>query len=141
MPTLVTEGAYRREPYLLPPIRYPDGRLWLKIGGDPQDLPLTPAEIAPWFRGSGTPDVAAHLRQVLDGLMPGLAPVSTRTEACVVTFTADDRPLVDQLSGRIAVATAGCARGAKASDELGRLAAEAVLGRLAPGPARLDGAA
>ena len=61
--------------------------------------------------------------------MPGLAVRRTRTEACVVTFTREDRPLVDRLSPHVTVATAGCARGAKGSDEIGRLAAEAVAGR------------
>ncbi|MEM7616483.1 MAG: FAD-dependent oxidoreductase, partial [Pseudomonadota bacterium] len=28
------------EPYLLPPIRYPDGKIYLKLGGDPDDLHL-----------------------------------------------------------------------------------------------------
>jgi sarcosine oxidase len=129
MPTLVMEARSGREPYLLPPIRYPDGGLWIKIGGDPVDVPLARDEVAAWFRTPGDPAVAAHHRVVLDALMPGLRVLDTRTEACVVTFTRDDRPLVDRLSPRVTVATAGCARGAKASDELGRLAAEEVAGR------------
>ena len=94
-----------------------------------------------WFRGAGSPAVAAHLRAVLDALMPGLAVRRTRTEACVVTFTRADRPLVDRLSAHVTLATAGCARGAKASDEIGRLAAEAVAGRGWPELALLKAAA
>jgi sarcosine oxidase len=141
MPTLVLEARDGREPYLLPPIRYPDGGLWIKIGGDPVDLPVEGAAMTEWFRGTGSPSVAAHLRAVLDALLPGLKVVRTRTEACVVTFTPGDRPLVDRLSPHVTIATAGCARGAKASDEIGRLAAEAVAGRGAPELALLEGAA
>jgi sarcosine oxidase len=129
MPTLVMEARSGREPYLLPPILYPDGGLWIKIGGDPVDVQLDRDEVAAWFRTPGNPDVAAHHRAVLDALMPDLKVQRTRTEACVVTFTRDDRPLVDRLSPHITLATAGCARGAKASDELGRLAAEEIAGR------------
>lgn len=128
MPCVVIEAEDGREPYLLPPIPYPDGGLWLKIGGDPVDRPLAPNEVLPWFRTEGSPEVAAHLRAILDRVLPGLAPRRTRTEACAVTFTPEDRPLAGPLSARITLATAGCARGAKGSDEIGRLAAEAVLG-------------
>lgn len=141
MPTLVMEARDGREPYLLPPIRYPDGGLWIKIGGDPVDVPVEGAAMTEWFRGAGSPEVAAHLRAVLDGLMPGLAVERTRTEACVVTFTRADRPLVDRLSAHVTLATAGCARGAKGSDEIGRLAAEAVAGRGWPELALLKAAA
>jgi sarcosine oxidase len=129
MPTLVMEARNGREPYLLPPIRYPDGGLWIKIGGDPVDLPLEPAAMGDWFRGPGKPEVAGYLREVLDRLMPGLRVLRTRTEACAVTFTREDRPLVDRLSPHVTIATAGCARGAKGSDEIGRLAAEEIAGR------------
>jgi sarcosine oxidase len=138
MPTLVMEARTGREPYLLPPIRYPDGGLWIKIGGDPVDIPVAGAAMTDWFRGPGSPQVAAHLRAVLDALMPDLTVERTRTEACVVTFTPGDRPLVDRLSGHVTLATAGCARGAKASDEIGRLAAEAVAGRGWPELALLE---
>ncbi|MGR3462778.1 MAG: hypothetical protein ACU0AX_01555 [Roseovarius sp.] len=42
------------------------------------------------------------------------------------------------LSDRIGVATAGCGRGAKCSDELGRLGAETILGHTLPCPAQTD---
>ncbi|MCR8725953.1 FAD-dependent oxidoreductase [Frigidibacter sp. ROC022] len=132
MPTLVMQDAMQREPYLMPPIRYPDGGLWLKIGGDPRDLPLAREELDDWFRSPGLAEVAAHLEALLGNLMPDLRIEATRTEACAVSFAPGDRPLIDRLSDRLTVATAGCARGAKSGDELGRLAAEAVLGRVDP---------
>lgn len=132
IPALVTVARGGREPYLLPPIRYPDGRMWLKIGGDPVDIPLSGQEIGDWFRSDGSPEVAAHLRDILARLIPDFRPLSLHNQACAVTFTSRDLPLIDRVSARITVATAGCARGAKASDELGRLAFAAVFGQIDP---------
>src|SRR5690606_34504970 len=38
MPSLIYEpGDPTKHIYLLPPVRYPDGKVYLKIGGDPDD--------------------------------------------------------------------------------------------------------
>jgi sarcosine oxidase len=129
MPTAVIEARSGREPYLLPPIQYPDGKYYLKIGGDPVDRPVEGEAISEWFRGTGSPEVQAHLEAILQALMPKVRPLSRHRQACVVTFTDRDRPLIDRISDRITVATAGCARGAKASDELGRLAMDCLMGQ------------
>ena len=60
MPSLIWLEPDGNDPYLLPPIRYPDGRTYLKMGGDVVDVacrilrqPRTgsgPAEIPPWGR-------------------------------------------------------------------------------------------
>lgn len=124
MPALIWHEADGFGPYLLPPIRYPDGQHWLKIGGDTVDLRLPDsAAINTWFRGGGNPDVAAMLVDWTRRHLPGLAIAETRSGACVVTYSADDRPVLRRLSDRLVVAAAGCGRAAKSSDELGRLGA------------------
>ena len=124
MPSLVYQKADGRDPYLLPPIRYPDGRTYLKLGGDPQDVTLSDGDaIRDWFRGPGSAAVGDDLRAHILDRMPGLRIASMHTEACVTTFTPGDRPEIRRLGDRMAVATAGCGRGAKCSDELGRIAA------------------
>jgi sarcosine oxidase len=40
MPSMRCFGPKGENPYILPPIPYPDGHTWLKLGGDPVDLPL-----------------------------------------------------------------------------------------------------
>ncbi|MEM6897951.1 MAG: FAD-dependent oxidoreductase, partial [Pseudomonadota bacterium] len=50
MPTLILEDGKLINIYLLPPIRYPDGRVYLKIGGGPMDRQLrTEAEMRAWY--------------------------------------------------------------------------------------------
>lgn len=130
MPSLIYLKPNGEDPYLLPPIRYPDGKLYLKLGGDPEDIALKDTDaVKAWFRGGGSAAVAEHLTAQVRERMPGLAIRSVRREPCVTTYTARDTPVIALLSDRLAVAVAGCGRGAKCSDELGRLGAEAVLGR------------
>lgn len=133
MPTLIKILADGRDLYLLPPIRYPDGKTYLKLGGDPVDVPLEDSETAKaWFRGQGDPQVVDYLASELQQIVPGLRAKSVSGIACVTTFTARDRPIIARLDDRLSVATAGHGKGAKCSDELGRLAAEAVMGRCDP---------
>jgi sarcosine oxidase len=124
MPSLVYQAADGRDPYLLPPIRYPNGKTYLKLGGDPADMTLASTDaIKAWFHTAGSPQVGADLRAHILARMPGLRISAMHTEACVTTFTAADRPAIRHLNDRVAVAVAGCGRGAKCSDELGRMAA------------------
>lgn len=142
LPPLIYLNADGDGPYLLPPIRYPDGRWYLKLGGDPVDVPLhSGAEISAWFRMGGSAEVAAGLEAEMRARMPGLAIEAVSRAACVTTFTPEDRARLAMVTERIGVATAGCGRGAKCSDELGRLGALVVMGEGLPGWARADHAA
>ena len=131
MPTLIHYDG--RDPYLLPPIRYPDGRLRLKMGGDPEDVVLEDDRAKrAWFRSGGSPRVAVRLEAMMRERIPGLRTRARRLAPCVTTFTPSDRPLIEPLTDRVAVATAGCGRGAKCSDELGRMGAALVAPLRAP---------
>lgn len=130
MPTLVWEPADpRAAPYLLPPLPYPDGRWYMKIGGDPMDRALgSDAEIADWFRTEGDPAVRDKLLEMLCELMPGLRWVGLGSAACVTSFTPQRAPLIHAAGERIFAVTTGNGSGAKCSDEIGRLGALLALG-------------
>ncbi|GFE65477.1 NAD(P)/FAD-dependent oxidoreductase [Litoreibacter roseus] len=122
MPTLVYDTP--EDPYLLPPIRYPDGKNYLKLGGDPHDVPLNDmAAVSAWFRAGGSADVRDQLEVMIRRLMPDLQIASVKMDACVTSWTHDRRPEIGHVSDRIAVCTGGNGAGAKCSDELGRLGA------------------
>ena len=71
LPPLIYLHAHGDGPYLLPPIRYPDGRWYLKLGGDAVDVPLaTSTDIGDWFRSGGNPEVARDLAEQMRALMP-----------------------------------------------------------------------
>ncbi|MBC2774879.1 FAD-dependent oxidoreductase [Rhizobium sp. AQ_MP] len=113
--------------YLLPPVRYPDGKTYLKIGGDPDDLQLeTEPEIRAWFRRGGRLTTRDHLHRIITGLVPTLADAPLSMAACVTSFTPENYPAIGFASERIAVLTGGCGAAAKSSDEIGRIGAELI---------------
>ena len=130
MPSLIHQpDDPRGHIYLLPPVRYPDGKTYLKIGGDPDDLRLeTEPAIRAWFRSGGRAGIRDHLSRIIDGLVPDLAGAPLSMAACVTSFTPNNYPAIGFASDRIAVLTGGCGAAAKSSDEIGRLGAELLIG-------------
>ncbi|MEM7545601.1 MAG: FAD-dependent oxidoreductase [Pseudomonadota bacterium] len=127
MPSLVFRSHRPGGPYLLPPIRYPDGRTYIKLGGDPTDEPIeTEAEIGDWFRSGGDANVRDFLEDSYRELMPTVRIETVSMDACVTSWTEDRYPEIGMLTDRIGVATGGNGAGAKCSDELGRRGALAV---------------
>lgn len=127
--------------YWVPPVLYPDGRRYLKVGGsmasNPEfsDDPQGDTALTDWFHGSGDPAEAAALRNCLDDLLPTMTVRTASTVPCVYTGTPSGYPTIDWLEPRVAVAIGGNGSGAKCSDELGRLGATLVADRdLGPGP-------
>lgn len=130
MPSLIVAGRVQDENfYLLPPVLYPDGRHYIKIGGDPTDLPMKDETAArDWFRGEGSRPAADHIARLFAEVMPSFTPVSTHIAPCVTTYTPHGYPVIGFTGGdRIAVVTGGNGTAAKSSDEIGRLGASLVL--------------
>jgi sarcosine oxidase len=133
MPSLIWLEPDGNDPYLLPPIRYPDQRVYLKMGGDVVDVVLRDTQdMQDWFRSGGNRSVGRMLEAQVRARMPGLRVQSAHVQPCVTTFTPQNIPALDRISPRLSVAVGGCGRGAKCSDELGRLGAELALGRALP---------
>lgn len=132
-PSLIYYDAEGRDPYLLPAIRYPDGKYYLKLGGDRIDVKLnSQKEISDWFRSGGSPEVCDALDAHFRERMPNVEILSVTKAACVTSFVKSDLPLIRRLNDNLFVATAGSGRAAKSSDELGRLASEQVQGNALP---------
>lgn len=115
--------------YVLPPIRYPDGRIYLKIGGES----LSPqaqdeAALNAWFRTKGSAAAGAQLEGELRRLMPDLGIVRATTAACAVSFTQTGHPYIGRIEADTTLLTGGNGAAAKSADELGRLGAIAALG-------------
>jgi sarcosine oxidase len=112
--------------YILPPIRYPDGKYYVKIGGGQRNRALRSlAELIAWFRSPGDAQEARQLTELLRKIIPPLRPVSLHTESCVTSYTRTGYPYADLLpGGRIGVLTGGNGSAAKSADEIGRMGAE-----------------
>ncbi len=116
--------------YILPPVRYPNGKTYLKIGGDPEDVELTTvAEMKEWFRGDGDPKAGRYMAEQLFKLMPSLASQGVTFGSCVTSFTPRGNPLIYGQTKRVFALTGGNGAGAKCADEIGRLGALKVTGQ------------
>jgi glycine/D-amino acid oxidase-like deaminating enzyme len=130
MPSLIVHGPEDVDSiYLLPPIRYPDGKHYIKIGGDPDDYVMTrEGDLRAWFRTDGRKAVGAHLSRIFKALLPDVRALSVSTGSCVTSYTPTGYPMIGYTaSPRIAVLTGGNGAAAKSSDEIGRLGAELLL--------------
>jgi len=141
MPTIicpVLDDPQLASIYVLPPIRYPDGKFYIKLGGnnEPERHAHSLADLQAWFRTEGDPVDGEHLRLALHSLIPDLAARSYTTRPCVVTYTAHGYPYLDTLlPDRLFVAVGGCGSAAKSSDAIGAEAAGQVLGKRSTNPA------
>jgi sarcosine oxidase len=115
--------------YMLPPIRYPDGNWYLKIGSPHSVATLTDLEeLSRWFREPIRPSVQAHAERLLRTIIPGLDFDYVHAEPCCTTQTPSGFPYIDFGDDPRLVWLVGCNGAAgKSADELGRLAARLVL--------------
>ncbi|GAK69222.1 putative oxidoreductase [Agrobacterium rubi TR3 = NBRC 13261] len=130
MPSLIYEPADpRKHIYLLPPVRYPDGKTYLKIGGEPVDIVLNgDREIRDWFRSGGSAKVRDDFSEIIETLIPSIDRSRISMAACVTSYTPSGFPAIGYTaSPGIAVLTGGCGAAAKSSDEIGRLGAELLV--------------
>ncbi|MBY5352463.1 FAD-binding oxidoreductase [Rhizobium leguminosarum] len=126
MPSTIVLGDREEDHiYILPPVRYPDGKTYLKLGGDTEALCFERLEDAgAWFRSDGSAAERDHLSRVALQLMPELAGCRMTSAPCVANFTPTGYPYAGfTQSPRVAVLTGGNFVAAKSSDELGRLGA------------------
>ncbi|MBI1268713.1 MAG: FAD-dependent oxidoreductase [Cryomorphaceae bacterium] len=132
MPCLVDEtpGSPLSEfVYLCPPVLYPDGKWYIKVGAKSKNPRILSSEeeIRSWFIYSGSLAMARELKYYLERALPSLPLVSWKAKPCMLTDTPDRLPLIQELSSGIYVATGGNGYGAMASDELGRMAVSLML--------------
>lgn len=121
------------DPYILPPVRYPDGKTYIKIGGDPDDRELTTvAEMKDWFRSGGNAHAGAVMADQLLRLMPDLAYEGITFGSCATSFSPHGNPFIYHQTDGIMALTAGNGAAAKCADELGRLGALVALGQEMP---------
>ncbi len=116
------------EMYWVPPVRYPDGGIYLKIGGN--SLPMVTAsptsiseDIAAWFSSGASESEAEALFALTRELLPTIDMRLAGHKPCVVSYTADEQPIIARHNDRVVLALAGNGSGAKASDDFGRQAA------------------
>ena len=147
MPSVIFQGK-EYWCYILPPALYPDGNFYLKLGGGRFDnvkvvngkVPVFPGlpgkqilenemDVLEWYRSGGCPDAEAQMLQMINDIVPGLAPVSVHSDVCVTTHTRTGQAYCGLVADNLGVLVGGNGLAAKSSDELGRLAALCMLSK------------
>ena len=143
MPSLIFKDPDSWMCYVLPPIRYPDGKIWMKIGGE-FCTPEPPAEFegcavivkkeirtfedaAAWYQSRGSPAEHESLVRMFQLLFPSITVLSSRMDCCVIPYTPSRRPYVEAIRPGLVVACGCNGFAAKSADALGRLAASFVF--------------
>ena len=127
MPTIIhaISGAY-----ILPPIEYPDGNKYLKIGiGTDADATFEKVEdLKAWFKGKGSTENRSEFTEFIKQLIPSLNHCNDwHSDTCVVTQTQSGLPIIEYVDEeKIAVAVGGNGKGAKGADEWGKIAANLI---------------
>lgn len=137
MPSLMSQpSADQIGTFTLPPLQYPDGKFYLKIGIEgPRPPAGDMSELNAWFRSGDDPDLNRQLLAELAALMPSLDTSNWTWVACATTDTPDRRPVIGLVeNGKICLQLGGNGYSAKSGDALGELGASLLLDRDWPGP-------
>ena len=112
--------------YMLPPIRYPDGHDYAKIGvdRDPDAEKASLEAIKHFFQSGGHAQRGEELRDLLQTILPEVRLDDGLPKPCILAYTPHGLPMVDAAGeAGVFVAVGGCGGAAKSSDEIGRMAA------------------
>ncbi|MCP3976687.1 MAG: FAD-binding oxidoreductase [bacterium] len=121
--------------YTLPPLLYPDGRWYLKLGANTfYDRQVKQDAIDDWYR-RGDSDVALDdMAVAFHKVFPTVTVQDFHTERCVISYTTHGRPYIDNLGPEgLFVATGGNGHGASWADGAGALLAKLVTDQPWPG--------
>ncbi len=116
--------------YLLPPLRYPNGRIYLKMGCDTtaDQWPAALEAMRAWMIAGDSDVLLPAMRTALQNMLPGLSARAYKTSRCLVTYTRHRRPYIDAIiPDQLVVAAGGNGSGAKSSDAIGKLAADLMV--------------
>ncbi|XP_052081758.1 N-methyl-L-tryptophan oxidase-like [Mytilus californianus] len=112
--------------YMLPPIRYPDEKYYIKLGHLQHATTkrfTKSCEVKEWYCSSGDKTLVNETVDLFKTVVQDVFPISYHGDSCVITTTPTKRPYIDTIHPQLGVAVGGNAYAAKSSDEIGRIAA------------------
>ncbi len=126
MPSAVYAERNGHITYVLPPIQYPDGNFYVKVGidSDTDSHMSTLEDLRKWFQNGGSDENMQVLSSFIESFIPVLEGAETHADTCVTTHTRSGYPYICIIEGTsIGYAVGGNGFSAKSSDEIGRVAA------------------
>lgn len=125
-------GCENKSTYVIPPVLYPDGKHYMRIGPGMQpfitELSST-IEVLDWYHGQTITDPQrSFLAKEMTELVPSSRAFPTTEATCVIEKTVSGYPYLGRLSDTLTVAVGGNGHGARGADEIGRVASTLALG-------------
>ncbi|RDD36955.1 N-methyl-L-tryptophan oxidase [Trichoplax sp. H2] len=131
MPAVIyfTGKDARYDCYILPPIRYDDGKFYIKIGHGltGSDKLDDHQQVIEWYRNVESDNLVEVLVKTINRLMPTFEYGSVVTDHCVSTHTPSNHVMIGEVNEGVTVLTGGCSHAAKSADEIGHLGALTAL--------------
>jgi len=115
--------------YFMPPVLYPDGKHYVKIGHSFGDtMPIQRESLTRWFQSDGDMTRVEWLKDTLKNLLPDISFNSFSSKSCVTTKSPTGKQYIDQFEDtQIYSLLADNGQCAKSADEVGSIATEFVL--------------
>ena len=115
--------------YFMPPVLYPDGKYYAKIGHSFGDsLPVNRESLTLWFQSDGDLTRAEWLKDTMINLLPDISFNSFSSKSCVTTKSPTGKQFIDQFEDtQIFSLLADNGNCAKSADEVGSIATEFLL--------------
>lgn len=132
MPSLLYElnEDFAEGVYLVPPVKYPDGNYYFKMGCNlPDDLLFTDLKsIQEWFQFGQSNDQIPILKDVFHSIIPQVVCQNYRTKRCIISRTTHGIPYISRSRDRsLAFAVGGNGYGAMCADAIGRIVADLTI--------------
>ena len=116
--------------YLVPPVLYPDGHFYFKLGSNTHlDRPLPNLEAIQGWMQSQDDSVFEPQRDALQALFPSTQFQGFKTHHCLISRTPNRLPYIAQVAERSFVALGCNGTSAMSSNAIGGLASRLVLGQ------------
>ncbi|RDD36956.1 N-methyl-L-tryptophan oxidase [Trichoplax sp. H2] len=115
--------------YLLPPILYPNGKYYIKIGHSKDFIrEINNYEhVLEWFHGTGDIEAKNTLVDIINHFLPHFKPVSIESDCCAYTLTPHNHVMIGNIAEGMVLLTGGNGHAAKSADELGRIGALTIM--------------
>ena len=123
--------------YVLPPIRYPNGKTYLKIGHivlpSSQDecglgkFLKTSSDVQKWYCQDDYPKARKYFESVFKTMYPDVKALSKELDFCVMAFTASGKQMIGFVEENFVVAAGGNGKSAKFGLQIGKICADSVV--------------
>lgn len=117
------DNDYKKFIYILPPVKYPNGKYYIKIGHPvAAEMAKDKKSLQNWFHSEGNKKEISSLKQILASLMPDIKFKNTHSNACVITTSPNGNNYIDAFADKDFYAVLpGESHSAKSSDALGKI--------------------